>query len=136
MSFEYVIDAYAWIEYFRGSAAGAKAKRYIEAGFSATPTIVLAELSRKLLREVHAGRETLNGMHARLSYVRSSTVIVPLTEEIAIAAGEIDVERKLKVKNWGLADSIILATARRFRAKVVTGDKHFYDLADEVIAII
>ncbi len=104
MSFEYIIDAYAWIEYFRGSAAGAKAKHYIEASFSATPTIVLAEPSRKLLREMHAGRETLNGMHACLSYVRSTTVIVPLTEEIAIAAGEIDVERKSKVKNWRLAD--------------------------------
>jgi predicted nuclease of predicted toxin-antitoxin system len=32
------------------------------------------------------------------------------------------------VRDWGLADSIILATARKEDAKVVTGDKHFIDL--------
>ncbi|RLE79846.1 MAG: type II toxin-antitoxin system VapC family toxin, partial [Thermoprotei archaeon] len=36
---------------------------------------------------------------------------------------------------WGLADSIVLATARKSKAKVITGDEHFRDLAGEVILI-
>ena len=135
MSYKYVIDSYAWIEYFRGTSAGAKAKQYIEEEESATPTIVIAELSRKLLKEVEAGRETPEGREARLRFIKVSTIIVNLTEKIATLAGEIDVERRRKVKGWGLADSIVLATARKSKAKVITGDEHFRDLADEVILI-
>jgi predicted nucleic acid-binding protein len=58
-SFSHVIDSYAWIEYFRASPAGERAKRPIEGEGSATPSIVVAEVSRKLLREVEAGKETL-----------------------------------------------------------------------------
>lgn len=135
MSYKYVVDSYAWIEYFRGTSAGVKAKRYIEEEDSATPTIVIAELSRKLLKEIEAGRETPEGRKARLEFIKTSTIIVNLTQDIAVLAGEIDVERKREVKGWGLADSIILATARKNKAKVVTGDKHFRDLVDEAIMI-
>ena len=58
-------------------------------------------------------------------------MIVDLTHDIAELAGEIDVERKVRI--WGIADSIILATARKTNAKIVTGDKHFADLKDEII---
>jgi predicted nucleic acid-binding protein len=37
------------------------------------------------------------------------------------------------VRDWGLADSIVLATARELGAKVVTGDKHFIDLGAETV---
>jgi predicted nucleic acid-binding protein len=56
-----------------------------------------------------------------------------LTDEIATVAGEIDAERKEKIQDWGLADSIVLATARELGAKVVTGDKHFKDLGAETV---
>lgn len=135
MSYEYVIDAYAWIEYFKGSRSGEVAKRYIEEESSATPTVVIAELSRKLLREVERGVETLDGRRVKLEFIVAVTEVVDLTRRIAELAGEIDVERKRKVSNWGLADSIILATARLCNAKVVTGDKHFVDLKDEVVMI-
>jgi len=135
MSYKYVVDSYAWIEYFRGTSAGVKAKRYIEEEDSATPTIVIAELSRKLLKEIEAGRETPEGRKARLEFIKTSTIIVNLTQDIAVLAGEIDVERKREVKGWGLADSIILATARKNKAKVVTGDELFRDLVDEAIMI-
>ena len=70
-----------------------------------------------------------------MNFIKASTLIVELTAEIARATGEIDVERRKNVKGWGLADPIILATARKENAKVVTGDKHFADLKDEVILI-
>ncbi|MDA4123688.1 MAG: PIN domain-containing protein [Thaumarchaeota archaeon] len=127
------MDSYAWIEYFAGSAKGKSATKYVESSGPATPTVVIAELSRKLLGETLAGRETVAGRLERLRFVRSSTVVLDLTDEVAVVAGEIDVERKEKVRDWGLADSIVLATARESGAKVVTGDKHFNDLGAEIV---
>ena len=94
---------------------------------------MIAELSRKLLREALAGRETAEGRLERLRFVRSSTLVLDLTDEIATVAGELDIERKEKVRDWGLSDSIVLATARESGAKVVTGDKHFKDLGAETV---
>lgn len=46
-----VIDANAWIEYFKGSEYWKMAKKYIDDGNCATPTIVLVELSDRYQRE-------------------------------------------------------------------------------------
>jgi predicted nucleic acid-binding protein len=94
---------------------------------------VIAEVSGKLMREIAAGRETVEGRLARLGFLRSSTTIADLTEEIAIRSEEIDVERKQEMRRWGLADSLVLATARIADAMVVTGEEHFKDLKDEIV---
>lgn len=39
---------------------------------------------------------------------------------------------KKRIKGWGMADSIILATARVSDAKVITGDEHFKGLKEAV----
>jgi len=44
-----VYDTYAWIEYFLGSSKGVKVKELLKKG-GYTPSIVLAEISRKYLR--------------------------------------------------------------------------------------
>ncbi len=55
-----------------------------------------------------------------------------LTEDIAVEAATIDVEMKKKVAGWGLADSIVLDTASKKKAKVITGDEHFLNLEETV----
>lgn len=132
MSYRYVIDAYAWIEYFRASKSGEVAKRYIESEGSATPTIVVSEISRKLLREIELGNETSEGRLKRLEFIRATSQIVDLDFEIAAEAGEIDIDMKKKVKGWGLADSIILCTAKIAKGNVVTGDEHFRELEETI----
>jgi len=132
MSYSYVIDAYAWIEYFRASKFGEVAKRYIESEGSATPTIVVSEISRKLLKEIELGDETQEGRLKRLEFVRATTQIVDLDFEIAAKAGEIDLEMKKKRRGWGLADSIIMCTARVAKGNVITGDEHFRGLEEAV----
>ena len=47
----YVVDTFAWIEYFNGSEQGKKAKDYIEGEEIATPSIVIAEFTDKYQRE-------------------------------------------------------------------------------------
>ena len=133
MSYKYIIDAYAWIEYFRASKAGAVARKYIESEGSATPTIVGAEISRKLQREIEAGSESEEGRLKRLEFIRASSQIIDLDFETAVKAGEIDVDLKTKVKGWGLADSIVLCTARNVKGKVITGDEHFRGLEEAVM---
>jgi predicted nucleic acid-binding protein len=127
MSYEYVVDSYAWIEYFRGSKAGEKAKEFIEGGKAATTTIAIAEL-----REKYA-REGWPYFDEDLLFITSSTAIVNLTKNIAVKAGEMNAAMKVKVKGWGMADSITLATAQIAKAKVVTGDKHFKGLKQAIL---
>lgn len=133
MSSRYVVDAYAWIEYFRASRAGEGAKKYIESGDSVTPTIVVAEVSRKLQREIEVGNETVKGRLKRLEFMRASSRIVDLDFEAAAEAGEVDVDMKSRVRGWGLADSIILCTARSVEGKVITGDEHFRGLEETIM---
>jgi len=52
-------------------------------------------------------------------------LIVDLSMEIAILAADLSVEHKLP-----MADSIILATARKYRATLWTQDEHFKVLPD------
>ena len=120
----HVIDSFAWIEYFSGSEAGNEARPSIEGGNGMTPTIVIAELAEKYRREKLA-------FAGDLDFITSKTRVVSLDAGIAERAGALNHERKRVVKRWGLADSIILATARQHKAKIVTGDQHFRDLVDE-----
>ena len=132
MSCKYIIDAYAWIEYFKASNLGAIAREYIESEDSATPTIVVSEISRKLQKEIVLGNETQEGRLKRLEFIRATSRIVDLDFEIAAEAGKLNEELKDKAKGWGLADSIILCTAKNLTGKVVTGDEHFREL-EEII---
>jgi predicted nucleic acid-binding protein len=52
---------------------------------------------------------------------------------LARVAGEINFERKKRVKGWGMADSMILATARQSGSRIVTGDPHFRDLEETIM---
>ena len=123
-----IVDTYAWIEYFKGSIQGAKAKSYIEGKYYLlTPTIVLAELKEFSLKHKE------NFAHVNL-FIQSRSKIVPINQEVAIKAGEINYRKKRmeKIKDWGVIDSIILATAQTNKAKILTGDLHFKNLKETI----
>jgi predicted nucleic acid-binding protein len=134
MHSKYIIDAYAWIEYFRASKYGEVAKEFIESADSVTPSIVVSEVSRKLQKEIDLGNETSEGRLKRLEFISATSQVINLDFELAITAGKTACEMNKNVKGWGLADAIVLCTARKFRSKVVTGDEHFKDL-EEVVFI-
>jgi predicted nucleic acid-binding protein len=129
----FVIDTYAWVEYFTGGPAGEIAKSYIDNGDTVTPTMVVLELRRILLKRVGEGRETAQGAEEKMEYVRSTSTILDLSYGSSMSAAAIDIEIKKKVRGWGAADSIVLEAARRLSAKVVTGDEHFRGLKDAVL---
>lgn len=125
--YEAVIDSYAWIEYFRGSPSGNRARQFIEKGSSATASITLVEMQEKYLRERWTTFEV------DLGFIATRTSVIPMDRELSISAGRINFENKKKIRNWGMADSIILATARILSAKVVTGDPHFKGMKEAVM---
>jgi len=132
MTSSFVIDTYAWVEYFLGSKAGKRAKEYIEGGRGLNPSVVLVELRKWYLREIEELRRQEGEMSSHLSFVESSTEIVPLDGSLALKAGDTDFLMKKRIKGWPLADSVILATARSRAAQIVSGDNHFKALEDVV----
>jgi len=130
-SYDLVVDTYAWIEYFRGTRIGEKVKAFLaEAERIYTPTIVLAEIARKYIRE----GVDIKTIEQRLNIIEELSTLISVNREIALRAGKAYLEllehsEKLGLKaKPSLGDAIILATARVYKAKVLTGDQHFKGL--------
>jgi predicted nucleic acid-binding protein len=62
-----------------------------------------------------------------VSALRRAT-IAPVDESLALEAADVSLAHGL-----AMADSIVYATARRFRATLVTGDTDFEGLVDTVV---
>jgi predicted nucleic acid-binding protein len=110
-----LVDSCAWLEYF---ADGPNAPRFAAAiedtEHLLVPTIVLLEVFKRIAQQ--AGEEAAIDRTAHLRHGR----VVGLDERIAIEAAAIGVELGLP-----LADSVMLATARRHGATVWTQDADF-----------
>jgi len=121
------MDSYAWLEYFMGTEAGRKVKQIIdsETDEKLTPSICLTETYAKILKTEDKEKAEL-----RRAFIKSRSALIPLDEDLAVEAAKTDVTMKKKVHGWGLADSIVLSTARDRQGKVVTGDRHFRGLAE------
>ena len=122
-----IIDSFAWVELFSGRPAGLEARnRIAEADRVLTPDIVLAELARKFGRDGFPSSQ----IAANLRSVAVLSDIVPISVAVAITAVETDRELRSNAKRRsltkpGLADAIVLAVARTFSGRVLTGDSHF-----------
>jgi predicted nucleic acid-binding protein len=129
-----VVDSYAWIELFLGTAKGERTRRLIsEAEEIRTPDIVLAEISRKYHREQLDTRT----VRARLETISSTTIVTEIDINLALRTGTTYRELAEKAKRErldtpGLLDAIILATAREYDSSVVTGDDHFRGLPETI----
>lgn len=129
-----MLDTYGWVEIFIGSEDGERVRRIVEESEEVyTPTIVLAEVARKYLREGFGEDEILE----RLDVIDYSSEVVPIDKRIALEAAKCYLElteraKREKLRDPSLFDAIILATARVLGAKLLSGDEHFKGM-DEVI---
>lgn len=120
----YVIDSYAWIEYFMGSKTGENARAILEnSEEKITPSICLAEVYAKTLKVEN--QETAEKQRA---FIKEKSSLAYLDESIAVESAKVQVRLKKEIDGWGLADSIVYATAIVKKADVVTGDEHFRKL--------
>lgn len=124
----YVLDTFAWVEYFKDSPLADKVEDFLEHHSCYTPTIVIAELQATFLRD---GID----FSKAFIFVELKTPVVGLSKKIALAAGKIKFERRKANQKWGMSDSIVLATAREIGAKVITGDHDFSALTGEAVML-
>ena len=122
-------DTYAWVEYFLGTDKGLKVRALLRKEGGYTPSIVLAEISRKYLRE-GVSPEIVG---KRLLFIEAMTEIVDITVEIALKAGETYLEllqhsKRVKGRTPSLADAIVYSTALLLGEDLVTGDRLFRNL--------
>jgi predicted nucleic acid-binding protein len=129
-----VVDAYAWIEVFLGSEAGLRAKKIIEEAENVlTPGTVLAEVARKYVSEGAAESTIRKRLDTMVEATESVEVDADLAMEAAKAVVQLDKRAaSLGLRKPSLFDGIVLASARRNKAKVLTGDEHFRGLAEAV----
>lgn len=110
-----VVDSSAWLEYFAdGSNAGFFAPAIEATEKLIVPSIVLLEVFKRLLQQRSEGE----ALQAAATLQQGK--VVDLDGALALLAAKIGVTVKLP-----LADSVILATARRFDATIWTQDEDF-----------
>lgn len=114
-----LLDAWAWVEYLRGSEAGRRVKREIEVGSRIlTNVVTVAEVISKFRRE---GLPVEAAWHAITSLSRT----VPVKEADAREVGDIHATSKKANPNFSLADAFVLQTARKYGCRILTGDPDF-----------
>ncbi|MCE5239985.1 type II toxin-antitoxin system VapC family toxin [bacterium] len=115
-----VMDSSGWVEIVAG---GPRQHSFMDtiSGEDGVfvPTLVLYEVYRYVERE--RGEDEADRIAAHL---RSHTV-VELSDEIALAAARLG-----KRHHLATADAVIYATAHHLGATLVTGDRHFAEVAD------
>jgi len=115
-----LIDSYGWIEYFAEGPLADTYATFIEranAENTITPTIVVYEVYKKI-------KSTKDEQNALEAYAQiSRTKIVELTSPLSLEAADISL-----TTNLGMADSIIIATAKAYKAQILTSDEHLKNI--------
>jgi predicted nucleic acid-binding protein len=124
-----VVDAWAWVEYLIGSEFGKKLKEVLDETQRSevyTCAITLGEVISKVAREER-------DVEVAYTMLLSNSQIIDINEELSKHAGLLHCEMRKTVKDFGLADAYVLATARMLKAKVLTGDAHFKSVKEAVL---
>lgn len=113
-----VIDSSGWIEYFTdGSLANAYATHLRNLQAIVTPVIVVYEVYKRLKRDLSED-DAIVAVSAM-----QRTRIIAIDQELALTAADLSLDYRL-----AMADALVLATARRFQADLLTSDQDFEGL--------
>jgi predicted nucleic acid-binding protein len=113
-----LIDSCAWIDFFYGTEKGSKVKEILKNNACFTSAICIAELSEWIEREKLDRAKITNE-------INSFSTVIDMDRETLELAGILKFEKRKTIKDFGLVDAIILATAKKYNLKVLTSDKHF-----------
>jgi len=124
----YLMDSFAWIEYFIGSQKGEVVSKIVSNANNHifTSLVTFAEVISITERECR----DVDLVYYSLLALSKFTGLSP---EFSKEVGIIHAKTKKKISNFGLADAFILAAARQLDAKIVTGDPHFKDFKNVII---
>lgn len=110
-----IVDSSGWLEYF---AEGKNVEFFAEAVEDAehllVPVICIYEVFKRLTQQrgLSVAQTHIGDMH--------TGQVLDIDESLALSAAQISIDTKLP-----MADSLILATARAYRATLWTQDEHF-----------
>ena len=113
-----LVDSSGWIEYLAARPNAQRFARYIEGRRPLLTSVIQVYEVYKVVRRDVGEERALEAVAAL-----RATKIEPLVESLALEAADLALDEGL-----AMADAIILATARRHRAEVVTGDADFEGL--------
>ena len=117
-----VVDSSGWIEFFTDGPQANDFAPAIEASSQLiVPTLSLLEVFKWVLRE-----------HGESAAIQATALmqrghVVELSAQLALEAAQLGLAHHLP-----MADSVILATARRHKARLLTLDSDFANLSDGV----
>jgi len=115
-----VVDSSAWLEYFAdGPNAGAFAPPIQATAELVVPSITLFEVFKRVYQQRGEGPAL------QVVALMQQGQVVDLDAPLALAAAKLSADSKLP-----LADSVVLATARRHEATLWTQDADFEGLPD------
>lgn len=119
----YIMDSYAWIEYFIGSSKGEIIKSMIldDKNKFLTVECCLAEIKGWSLRNQ-------DDFDRLFRIIRANSGIVSVLEHDWTLAGQERFDQRKTQKDFGLIDAVILIKQKEFNCKVISGDKHFKNL--------
>jgi len=113
-----LVDSSGWIEYLAAGPKAGKFAPYIEGDEPlVTSVIQVYEIYKVIRRDISEERAIES-----ISALRGTT-IEPLAESLALEAADLSLDHGL-----AMADAVILATATRHRAELVTADADFKGL--------
>ncbi len=109
-----VFDSYAWIEYFAGSEKGKIVREIIKSNEEIlTPSICIAEIKRKYLRENKK-------YDSRIKFIIMRSKIIKIDLNLSLLAADLSHKNKLY-----LIDSLVYACSLSAKSELLTGDQHF-----------
>ena len=110
-----IVDSSAWLAYLTEEKNAGHFAEAVEDYLNLIiPTVVIYEVTKRMMASFGEDSVIEVGTHLQRGCV------IPLTDYLAILAAKISREEKL-----GMADSIILATARTYSATLWTQDADF-----------
>jgi predicted nucleic acid-binding protein len=113
-----IVDSSCWLEYFAGSKTGEEVSSVIEdIDNLIVPAITIYEVFKKVLIELDEDRALFATAHMKQGKV------IDIDSDLAIFAAQTGKEMKL-----AMADSLIYATTRKYKAMLYTSDSHFKNL--------
>ncbi len=110
-----LVDTCGWVEWLTD---GVLAERY--APFMARPSELLVPTTVHYELYKWVKREFGEAAAQEAIALADDSMIAPLTQEIALMAGDITLRHKL-----AFADAVIYASAQKYQAELVTSDDHF-----------
>ena len=123
-----LIDASAWIEYLEGSRIGEKVNSLLKNKINETYVLPIT-----ISEVVSIAERKKADVSTAYQTIIKNAKILELTPRIAKEGGIFHARMRKQIPNFGIMDSLLIVTAKEFKAKLVSKDNHFASFKEAMI---